>query len=697
MRLHEDTGSTAPIAVGNALVLAKQDYLSSLTALSGIDQKAMLEATLYGLPMTGFDAPRRSPIPTSTSTVTTTPVAAGTVGAAYGLTTAQLPVTTANSARAKTVESGTDELDLTWLDGADGVTIQPGVPAIPKQIENVTVADNVLRGVGFWSGDYEDTPGLLPLTGAPAIEGSTPNSTFESEHFFPQRLATANYFGALGESGRTSLILNPAQYKTDPDSQGVFPRNIERDYSNLEMRLFYSPVDLDVPAGQSDPRLAAPPAISDVTGTVLDGVVTFSARVTGDPGAGVQQVWVTWTGQQGGELHGQWRSVLLTQNPDDSTLWTGTKALPSGQPFQGVRFVVQAANGVGAVSLDVAEGGGYGVEPSGFVDTASVILEQGPVSADSPMGITAVVTDGTGLPVAGRLVRFTVLRGDLTVFTFEDTTDADGRLVLQLPGGRTSPPAGDLTVVARIFTAGNQVKASDQVSVSFAGGALTPSPASLMTRAGTQFPAFSVTLGDPLPVAGVPVTFTLPSGSPGATFAGGATTATVLTNANGVATPPTMTARTTVGSFLLSISAPGAETISVPMAAQYGTTTFGSPVTEKKVNNISPTETTPLKTTALLADGTKLSDAEAIALVQAGQVQVRWQEVGTTTWETQANLVTYDAGKDLFQANLKPLNLGWAKGKTYTVQFRILDAPATPELTQSDFDLGSRTVTFRVK
>ena len=33
-----------------------------MTTLQGIDQKAVLQATLYGLPMTGFDAPGRAPI-----------------------------------------------------------------------------------------------------------------------------------------------------------------------------------------------------------------------------------------------------------------------------------------------------------------------------------------------------------------------------------------------------------------------------------------------------------------------------------------------------------------------------------------------------------------------------------------------------------------------------------------------------------
>jgi hypothetical protein len=701
-RLHEDTGSTDPIAIGNALVLAKQDYLAGLTSLSGIDQKAMLEATLYGLPMTGFDAPRRTPLPTRNSDVQPIGVPAGTAGSGYGLATAQVTASPDNQEKPKTVVSGADTLTLTWLDGADGVTIQPGVPAIPKLIKDVTVGDKLLRGVGLWSADYTDTHDVLPLTGAPAIEASTPNTTFESDHFFPQRLATVNYFGELGDSGRTTLILNPAQYRTEPNSDPQLPRNVQRDYTNLEMRLFYSPKNLTLPAGQADPTLAAPPAISDVRATALDGVVTFSARVAGDPSAGVQQVWVTWTGQQGGAGHGQWRSILLSQNPDDSTLWTGTLNLPNGQPFQGVRYLVQAANGVGAVGLDAAEGDGYGVEPAGFVDTASVDLEQVPVSTSAPMGVTVLVTDADDEPVAGREVRFTVQRGGLDLYQFVGTTDTDGAIALPLPSGRTTPPAGDLKVLAFIFTASDLVKDSDQLVLSFPGGTITPNPTLLVTRAGTAFPTLSVTLTDGQPVAGVPITFTLPSGAPGATFASGPTTtspttATVVTNANGVATAPVLTAKTTVGSFVLTISARGADDVQLPMAAQYGFTVFGQPINESKVNNVSPTYTTPMKTTALLANGAKLSDAEAAALVQAGRVQVRWQEVGTTTWVTQPNLVSYDAGKDLFQADLKANSLGWVKGKSYLVTFRILAGPPTPEALQSDFDLGSRSVTFRVK
>ena len=53
---------TGPLAIGEALTAAKRDYLASLVQVSGIDQKSVLQATMYGLPMTRLDLPgRRTP------------------------------------------------------------------------------------------------------------------------------------------------------------------------------------------------------------------------------------------------------------------------------------------------------------------------------------------------------------------------------------------------------------------------------------------------------------------------------------------------------------------------------------------------------------------------------------------------------------------------------------------------------------
>ncbi len=132
--------SNDPVAVGRALSLAKQDYLASLVSLDGIDQKAVLQATLYGLPMTGFDAPVRAKLNGDASAVDPTAITTG-AGGQLGLSAADYEV---NTPTTRGTKAQTDRADLpnqlSWLNGEDGVTVQPGAPALPKQVENVTVA-----------------------------------------------------------------------------------------------------------------------------------------------------------------------------------------------------------------------------------------------------------------------------------------------------------------------------------------------------------------------------------------------------------------------------------------------------------------------------------------------------------------------------------------------------------------------------
>ena len=83
--------------------------------------------------------------------------------------------------------------------------------------------------------------------------------------------------------------------------------------------------------GQNVPALAAPPSITDVR-TLIEGKPSPSPRrVVGNPAAGIQQVFVTYTGEPGSAFHGEWASFDLAQDPQDSTLWTATLDLPAGQ------------------------------------------------------------------------------------------------------------------------------------------------------------------------------------------------------------------------------------------------------------------------------------------------------------------------------------------------------------------------------
>ncbi|MGC4108858.1 MAG: hypothetical protein QM747_00175 [Nocardioides sp.] len=701
-RLHETTPGDAPVAVGTALVQGKQDYLSGLSQVTGIDQKAMLEATLYGLPMTGLDAPGRSAIDSQPSQADPQPVGGSTPGATFGLQTDDLSFDTPLATHTKA--SGVDPSDpaqaglpstSTWLSGADGVTALPGAPAIPKQIENVTAAGQVLRGVGFRSADYSDTTGILPVTGAPAIEGSTPNTTFESAAFFPQRLVTPNYFDTLGGGGRTSLILNPAQYRSD---SGGALTDTQRAYSDLGVRLFYSGSSAQS-FGQNQPSLSAAPSIGSVTGTVSGGVVTFSATVTGDPSAGMQQVWVTWTGTGSDSGFGHWRSVDLSQDPNDSTHWTGTLTLPAGQSSSGMRFLVQAANGVGAVGMDTADGDGYHVFPAG-ADNAVVGVQTATPSAASPFGVTATVTDPSG-PVPGRTVRFTVSKNGTQLFQYADASAADGTVVLQLPSGQ-GMPSGKLTVQADLIGQDGTPIDSQTVQIELATATIALTPTSATALPALGFGTVTATVSDGRgPLAGVPVTFTLPATGAGAVFPGLKTTATVTTNAQGVAVSPKMTSRLVVGTFGVKVSAPDAVTSTEAMATQYLVSPFASPVKLLGTTSVPLTSTLKL-TTVVLQPIQLIPDATAKSLLTAQRVQLRWRPVGSTgAWTSRTDLFTYDTKKHTFNASVVGKTLGMVKGQTYTVQMRILVGPSDTkppgyDAVNGSFDLGSNVFTLKL-
>jgi hypothetical protein len=696
--------TNAPVAVGRALTLAKQDYLASLVTLDGIDQKAVLQATLYGLPMTGFDAPVRAKLDGDASAVSPRAITTG-AGGQLGLRAADYEVDTPTSRGTKAQTDRTDLPNkLSWLNGEDGVTVQPGAPALPKQVENVTVRDLVLRGVGFRGGVYTDTPGLLSLTGAPATEGSTANSTFESPVFFPQKVATANYFGALGDSGRTSLILTPGQYRSDaPDSL----TNTERAFSHMSLRLFYTG-DSSTDTGDNKPVLAAAPGISEVHGTFRNGQVRFSAKATGDPSAGVQQVWITWTGTGTDSGHGKWTSLDLRQSLTDSTRWTATMPLPAGQTHEGMRFIVQAANGIGTVGLDTADGEGYGLSLEPDVSLPTLELDVQGHTEDSPYGVTAQVRDPGGAALEGQNVVFTVSRDTNAnpLVTFINTTDAFGNVVLRPTG---TVPSGPLTVRADLYDADDTVIRTATKVINVSAFTLTAEPDGLTARAGTGFTlppgGLRATLTDGLtPVEDWPVTFTVVQAANGAraTFPGGVSSVTVDTNASGVATAPApIAASAAAGVFQVVATTDSAPPTSVVWASQYGFGAFGPPLnpTPGVVNGGSGN--LPLKFGIKAANGTAIPDAEANGLV--GRVQLRWHAQGSaTTWESKLGLATYDASSDTFQINLRTTSLGMKKGTIYVVEVRVLVNGADPKPAAYDsvggqFDLGRTTMLVKAE
>ncbi len=288
--------------------------------------------------------------------------------------------------------------------------------------DNVNSASGTLRGVGFLGGSYSDTTVGNPLTGDPVTDTGNPEVTpFTSAVFFPQTMWNPNYFGTLlNGASTTNLTFTPAQYESTTGTSTDL-----RTYSNLDVRLFYS--NNTATYGGRIPALAAAPTISYVSSSTTGDQVNVSATVTGDPSAGVQDVWVTDTGDQSGDpLYGSWQSVDLTQSTTNSTLWTGSFIdTGSANPASDSVFIVQAVNGVGEVSMD--DNDGYYFTPNftpgaPLTNPTTYSLTLSGDAAGQYMGsatITATLkqTGGPGASVTNQAITFGFAGASTTVMT----------------------------------------------------------------------------------------------------------------------------------------------------------------------------------------------------------------------------------------------------------------------------------------
>jgi hypothetical protein len=79
--------------------------------------------------------------------------------------------------------------------------------------------------------------------------------------------------------------------------------------------------------------------------------------------AGVQAVWILYTGKTGSAYHGTWAPLDLVQSMDDPTHWNGTLTLQSGENAGNILFMVQAVGGAGLTTLATNLGAYYSITP----------------------------------------------------------------------------------------------------------------------------------------------------------------------------------------------------------------------------------------------------------------------------------------------------------------------------------------------
>ncbi|UCC85560.1 MAG: hypothetical protein JSV81_11890 [Anaerolineales bacterium] len=331
----QELGRYQSVSVGQALVEAKKRFVDD-TGVGGFgvyEEKSMIEATLYGLPMHRVSVPNPDPLAGQT-TQTQSGVAGDAIvnqGAPFPLAGLQGISVTVNLDPAQHV---TDR--GRYYDESEQVYVAHGLPLQPKQLVDLTGLANYLpQGVLLISADYSSQAMFDPVVSIPS-----PIDPLPEPHYSDSGWAQ-DIFWALNPLNPNQLTLAGGQYNVD----GL----VERLYDSVALEVYYS--------DQSSSRLLD---IVDVSGTLEGTLVNFSVLVEArdpaslDPGA--QRVLVTYN-LPNGDGTGSWRSIDLES--EDGSLWSMSVSLPAG-----TEYFVQVLTVDGQVGVDTNRGLYYKVGES---------------------------------------------------------------------------------------------------------------------------------------------------------------------------------------------------------------------------------------------------------------------------------------------------------------------------------------------
>ena len=305
--------------IGPALAAAKQRYYAQVQFFDAYDQKVMMQATLYGLPMYGITSGGTleddDPFP-SASVTSTTPSSFGDLGVGgldYGMA----------GAFGETTGGDGTALDL------DGWSqFSAGQPVQPRFFANVLPsATGALHGALFLGGTYSDTPAFNPVIALPFNEyvTSTAEPSFGASGWYPP---VPFQIQASRSVSTTAQTLSTVLGQYDGGS------GTERVYSQMSFGTYFS----------ASPD-TTPPIIDRVDGVVTQTLSSGLIKVEAIDISGITRVVVAYTAGDG-----TWYSKDLTF--DAAKLkWTGTIPYTAE-----TRYFAQVVDGAGNVAVDDNKG-----------------------------------------------------------------------------------------------------------------------------------------------------------------------------------------------------------------------------------------------------------------------------------------------------------------------------------------------------
>ncbi len=306
--------------------------------------------------------------------------------------------------------------------------------------------------------------------------------------------------------------------------------------------------------------MTPPASITVIAGSPQSTIVNtifparFKAQVRDAQGNPVPGVIVTWTPPASG-ASGTFEGGINTAITDSSGIATAT--MFRGNTVAGSYIVSASVAGVSMPAIFLL---------TNVPDHPAVVIATGGtpqstiVNTPFPIPLQAKVVDAFANPVAGVLVTW---RGPGIVGDPAAATDSAGVASIVC---RANGVAGSYIVNATVigvaapapFVLAN-LPAPPAVIIAYAG---TPQSTQVTTAFATNFQV-RVTDAFGNPVHGVTVTWVAPPIGPSGTFPGGGSTATSITNANGIAVAPVFTANCIAGSYVVNATVAGVATPAV--------------------------------------------------------------------------------------------------------------------------------------
>ena len=409
------------LTIGQAMVLAKQDYFGELGLVGVYDEKASSEFTLYGLPMwqiggaAAAAAPASAPAAAAAATVEPAAAAAPTFGIQSAPTAQELVVEPTTGLTAEQLTSDWTPPAPTLVPGAgsyvvglDGVQVTHFRPVEPKTVLPVTVPS--AHGALITELSSQSTTPFDPYFARPIVDSTAIEPLLDWDRLVhPAKLQTVTT-SKLGTRKLHRLVLATGQF-TGPS--GGSETGTQRLFPHIKALVFSAP--------STD---YAKPILGRIVATGVGATVAFSVETRDQAPNGandVVRVRVGYLDQPDGGTTRTWRFVDLVRTPSTDR-WSGSGPLVSANAD--FLYFVQSVDRGGNVAVSTNKGIYY--------EEAAA-----PPATDDGLSIDAPAPPASGW--YGGAVQVTVRLGG-------QPADADDHLEVDVDGGGFQPYTAPVTV-----------------------------------------------------------------------------------------------------------------------------------------------------------------------------------------------------------------------------------------------------------